>query len=173
LMLFLPACGSKQPTAPPPEAHTEQPLQDTPQDSNETGVTVRIAPTAIEVNTGDIVDVAVNVEGIADLYGAELHLRFDPTLLEVIDADAQKEGFQIAHGNLLAPDFVAINEADPTSGTIDYAIVHLAPRGAASGNGTLATLKFKGRSSGKVEVNPEEILLATSDGEQIAVSIEY
>lgn len=98
----------------------------------------------------------IQLENVADLYGAEIQLRYDSTQLKVRDEDPRLEGVQIAPGPLLAFDdrFVALNEADAQAGLIDFVFTLLKPAPPINQAGVLATVAFEVTGSGpyKVEV---------------------
>jgi hypothetical protein len=100
--------------------------------------------------------VTIQLENVADLYGAEIQLRYDSTQLKVRDEDPRLEGVQIAPGPLLAFDdrFVALNEADAQAGLIDFVFTLLKPAPPINQAGVLATIAFEVTGSGpfKVEV---------------------
>ncbi len=131
---------------------------------------VKIVPATSTIQVGETVVVSVTVENVSNLFGAEFHLSFDASTLEVVDADAGTEGVQISMGDFLAPDFVAQNLADNATGTIDFAISQMAPHGAVSGSGTLATITFKGKAAGTASVSFTNVLLADAGGGQIPSS---
>jgi hypothetical protein len=111
--------------------------------------------------------VAIRIENATRLYGAEVHLAFDPTRLEVRDADPDTEGVQIQAGDFPIPDFVVQNRADNVRGTIDYAATQLAPREAVDGSGVLATVTIKGKDRGTSSLTFAGAKLADPDGQEI------
>ncbi|MCJ7552048.1 MAG: LysM peptidoglycan-binding domain-containing protein [Anaerolineae bacterium] len=133
---------------------------------------VKISPAAGTISVDQIVVVSVTVEDVTSLFGAEFHITFDPNLVEVVDADASTDGLQIGIGDFLAADFIAQNVADNTAGKVDFGMSQMAPHGAVSGSGTLATISFKGKGSGTSNVAFTNILLADSGGGQIAASAQ-
>jgi len=133
---------------------------------------VKISPAASTISVDQIVVVTVTVEDVTSLFGAEFHLTFDASLVEVVDADVGTDGVQIGIGDFLAADFIAQNVADNTNGKIDFGVSQMAPHGAVSGSGTLATISFKGKGSGTSNVSFTNVLLADSGGGQIAASAE-
>jgi hypothetical protein len=116
---------------------------------------------------GDTGTLEIRVENVHQLAGAEVHLTFDPALLEVIDADPSTEGEQIAHGDFLSPDFVAQNIARPGDGTIDYAIASIPVDKAVGGSGVLARISFHALSEGETLVTIRSMLLADPRGQPI------
>jgi hypothetical protein len=117
--------------------------------------------------------VEIRVEDVARLAGAEVHLTFDPVLLEVVDADSEMEGVQIAHGDFLSPDFVAQNgvaqnATDPPVSTIDYAIVCMPLDKAVGGSGVLARITFRALAEGETNIRISGALLSDTESQPIA-----
>jgi len=131
------------------------------------GARVRLAPETLTLAPGDTGTVEVRVEDVIQLAGAEVHLTFDSTLLEVVDADAETEGIQIVHGGFLSPDFVVQNIADPSAGTIDYAIVCMPLDKAVSGNGVLARITFRALADGETLVDVSSAILGNVQNQSI------
>ncbi len=128
------------------------------------GARVWLDPQVLQVAQGDTTTLDIRVEGVTGLAGAEVHLAFDPALVEVVDADPSTEGVQIAHGGFLSPDFVVQNRADASKGTVDYAIACMPLDKAVSGSGVLARITFRGLAKGESTVTISSVLLADRDG---------
>jgi hypothetical protein len=134
--------------------------------SAQEGAMVRLEPLPGQEGAGAIA-VAIHIENVTRLYGAEVHLAFDPARLEVQDADPDTEGVQIQAGDFPSPDFVVQNQADNAKGTIDYAATQLAPREAVDGSGVLATVTVKGKDKGTSSLTFVGAKLADPDGQEI------
>ena len=67
------------------------------------GTTSLVSPASTEVVIGTTTTVDIRVENVTNLFGVEVHLSFDPALLEVEDANAGQAGVQIAPGPFLNP----------------------------------------------------------------------
>jgi hypothetical protein len=131
----------------------------------------RPEPLEITVGLGQVETVKIVIENVKDLYGGEVHLFFDPSVLEVVDADPGKDGIQITPGEFLKPDFVAVNKANNISGTIDYALTQLNPTPAANGSGTFMTIQFRGKALGKTtKITAKGNILAVIAGPQKVVA---
>jgi hypothetical protein len=113
----------------------------------------------------------ITVTGATGLYGAEAHLSFDPDVVEVVDADVEKEGVQVALGDLLSPDFVALNQADNAAGTIDVALIQLAPTPPSDGDGALAAITFRMVGTGTTPITFTDVILADPDGGRISAEV--
>lgn len=136
------------------------------------GATMWLDPATLDLAPGDVGMLEIRVDNIVQLAGAEVHLTFDPALLEVVDAEPSTEGVQIAHGDFLSPDFVVQNSADLTNGTVDYAIACMRLDQAASGSGVLARITFRALAEGETLVTISGALLADMQGQPIAVETE-
>ncbi|PIZ26319.1 MAG: hypothetical protein COY47_01175, partial [Chloroflexi bacterium CG_4_10_14_0_8_um_filter_57_5] len=56
--------------------------------------------------------IAIVIENVQNLYGVEIHLAFDPNVIQVEDANPAWEGVQIEPAAWLQDGFVAVNRAD-------------------------------------------------------------
>ena len=104
---------------------------------------------------GTTIDIDIYVENVVDLYGADVRLGFDPTVLEVIDAEpdpeAEVDPIQITPlDTFLSPDFVVRKglgyAEDPD--VIWYAVTQVNPSEAVSGSGPLARISFRALEAG-------------------------
>ncbi len=133
---------------------------------------VKLMPSAVTIDRGQIVDVILRVEGVRDLYGAHIDLRFDPARLAARDADPTTEGVQITLGEFLKPDFVVANEADNEAGILRLAFTQMAPHPPVAGDGDLAAIAFEGMGNGRVTLEWDKVILANMDGQEIEASLE-
>jgi hypothetical protein len=133
------------------------------------GAKMWLDPPTLDLAPGDEGTLGIRVENVTQLAGAEVHLIFDPALLEVVDADPSTEGAQIAHGDFLSPDFVAQNTADPVAGTVDYAIACMPLDRSVSGSGVLSRVTFRALAEGETLVDISGFLLANMQEQPIAV----
>ena len=132
------------------------------------GARMWLDPATLALAPGDVETLEIRVDSAVQVAGAEVHLTFDPALLEVVDADPSAEGTQIAHGDFLDPDFVVQNVTDPASGTVDYAIACMLDK-AASGDGVLARITFRTLAQGETLITISGALLADAEGRPIEV----
>jgi LysM repeat protein len=136
------------------------------------GITVvGVDPAWQRIGPEGTTEVAIRIENVPRLYGAEVHLTFDPNYLEIQDADPEKPGVQLQTGSFPAPDFVVQNQADNFQGTIDYAVSQLAPREPVDGGGVLATITVKTKGEGTSRLAFTGAKLANPDGQQIPAEI--
>jgi len=116
--------------------------------------------------------VEVYVQDVVDLYGADVQLRFDPTLFQVRDADPARPGIQIViHDELLHPDLRLHQEADPETGRIWYAATQLNTHTPepAQGSGRLFSFTVDPLRTGLGAFAIVYQELSTRDGELIPV----
>lgn len=129
-------------------------------------------PSPALVGVNGLVDVALVIDSVEGLYGAQVSLAFDPTVVKVIDAAPLVPGVQISPGEFPHPDFVVIRTADNDAGTIEYAVTQLSPREPVSGRGVLATITFAGLRPGETELVFEGCILASIDSEPIGTVVQ-
>lgn len=91
-----------------------------------------------------ILTLDVMAENVTDLYGLEIHLKYDPAVLEAQDIKPDQEGVQIEPGTLLSVDkgFVVANQVNSAEGKITYAITLLNPAPPVNGSGPVARISF-------------------------------
>ena len=119
--------------------------------------TVSVSPDSQTIFVGDSTTVGIRIDDVTDLYGAEVHLSFDPAILEVTG---------ISEGDLLddGSGFTAQSEYSNTAGTIDYARTLTAPADPVSDDGVLITITFMGLGLGTSTISFTDALLANRDG---------
>ncbi len=128
---------------------------------------VRPDPLTVQLAPEAQVTVSIIVQDVADLYGAEFHLSFDPAIAQVVDADASRPGVQIQAGAWFNDGFVAINKADNAAGTVDFAVTLVNPAEPVSGSGVLATIPLAGKQEGNAVLKSRGMILATRQGREI------
>ena len=136
------------------------------------GPSVSLGGGVVSIPAGQTVPFPVKITDVQGLYGFELQLKYDPAVVEVVDADPDTPGIQSLPGDFLALDLLVRNVADNGAGTIEYVTTQLNPSEAKNGSGTLLTILFKGLSSGassKVEVVKAQF--ANRNGERIEIPV--
>ncbi len=137
------------------------------------GTTVMVQPGSDSIAVGGTTTVSVRIEGVTDLYGAEVHMTFSPSIVQVVDADGNSgNGVQVAAGDIFAGKnaFNALNAVNNGTGTIDYAISLLGEPAGITGAGNLFTITFRGVAPGLSAVAFSTVLLASRAGGQISAS---
>jgi hypothetical protein len=112
-----------------------------------------------------ILTVDVIAENVTDMYGAEFHLKYDPQMVSVQDANPNQQGVQIQPGTLLAPEkgFVVANTVNEAEGTVGFALTLLNPAPPVTGSGPLARVTFNVLQSGPVTIEVERAKLVAID----------
>ena len=129
---------------------------------------VRCNPTVAVGQADKTVDVDIYVENVVDLYGGDVRLSFDPTLLQVVDIDPNANGVQILLlDEFISPDFVIRKNADNTIGTIWYAATQVNPSEPVSGSGPLARITFQPLQAGTFTMPITYQKIVRRDGTQI------
>lgn len=134
---------------------------------------VSFVPATTTIDPGQSLTVEVRVEGVTNLYGVDIHMSFDPSVLEVQDADGNlANGTQISRGSFLAPNhlFVVHEEALNSAGVITYTATMLYPATPVSGSGTVATISFRGKGAGTSALTFTRAALSNQYGEAIAAT---
>ncbi len=113
--------------------------------------TLTLSPSSSSVSVGNTftVNILLNASGQAT-YGVDINrLRFNPALLQVVDADSNTSGVQITMGSLMS--VTTLNSVDNVGGSIQLS--QLAdPGNIYNGSGTFATITFRAISAGTANV---------------------
>ncbi len=126
---------------------------------------VAVYPADGSYTVGTPIDVEVWVEDVVNLYGVDIRLAFDPTKLQVIDANPALPGVQVQpRDDILSPDFIIRREADNEAGTVWYAVTQINPSPPASGSGALFSFSFDTIGAGITEVIVTNYQLADPNG---------
>jgi len=125
----------------------------------EAGTVVRIDPASSALPIGETTVVNVRIDNVSELAGAEVHLTYDSSLLEVQ---------QIEAGGFPAADFVAQNKFG--DGKIDYAIAQMPKQhNPVSGSGIMLKITLKGKTDGASPLDFKGVILANPAGKAIPV----
>jgi hypothetical protein len=134
--------------------------------------TLYLDPAAAPVPAGGSTPVEIRIDGVSDLYGLQLQISFDPTLVEVVDADSNTAGTQITPGACPAADFIVANDAANGSGLITYAVTALNPTPPCAGAGLVASIEFRSLAGGTSALHFDDWILSTRDGVEIATDAQ-
>ncbi|MFZ5809006.1 MAG: cohesin domain-containing protein [Chloroflexota bacterium] len=133
---------------------------------------LKVEPEIVGIKPGDLIEISVQGEALQELYGAELHLRFEAAILEIQDADANQDGVQCTPGEMWREGFTALNRVEQQNGRIDFAVTLLNPAPAFSGAGVILKCQARGKRLGSSEIAIESAILATREGTQIAFNAQ-
>ena len=128
---------------------------------------VGLDPALTEISTGQRATVRVMVYGVVDLYGFELHMRFNPSVIHIVDTDLPREGVNVTPGDFLTPDYVPQNLCDNVTGKIDVAVMQMG-RPPRTGSGRLITVTVEAVGPGDAAVQFYRVLLADANSLSIA-----
>jgi hypothetical protein len=119
--------------------------------------------------------VTVLIADVADLYGAEIQLHYDPARLRVRDENPRLAGIQIAPGPLLAFDnrFVATNNVETQAGLINFVFTLIKPALPISGEGALATVVFEVAGDGPYTIEIAKATFVSSELEAVPVTTSH
>jgi hypothetical protein len=134
------------------------------------GAILAADPASLDLPPGEQRQVAITLNDVQDLYGLELHLRFDPQVVQVVDQDQAADGVQAGLGNLLSQPFVAVNRADNAAGTYDFAATLVNPAPPASGSGIVVRLVIEGKAAGESPLAFTSAILANREAAEIPAS---
>jgi hypothetical protein len=143
---------------------------------------VSLARSATTVERCNTVTVDIRVNDVVSLYGADVRIQYDPTLLRVVDQDAYTEGTQIQPlGGFLKPDFVirkvacnALDAADELCnepaevGVVWYAATQMNPTPPVSGSGVIARITFRAAGAGLSSLTFTYSKLSDREGVQLS-----
>lgn len=100
----------------------------------------------LRVGTEGFMDIKLSTHG-GETSGVDLVLQYDPTLIEIIDADPTIAGTQIVPAQFF--DFVQANGVDTRRGVIRYSAGQQPTNlPVAADNQTIATVRFKAKDAG-------------------------
>ncbi|MBN2393591.1 MAG: LysM peptidoglycan-binding domain-containing protein [Anaerolineae bacterium] len=131
---------------------------------------VKLAPDEAAISVEQTIAMTVQVENIANLYGVEIVITFDPNLLEVVDADPGKPGTQIKTGDFLSGGMEDTNAV--ADGRIEYIMQQVSPNPPSNGGGVLARITFKGIGSGQADIRIDDLFLSDQGGNGIGCSFQ-
>lgn len=143
-----------------------------PSSHNQTA-TVRCEPDLLLAAVGATASVTIYVQDVADLYGLDVRMQFDPAYAQVVDADPAAAGVQIQPlGGFLSPDFVVRRTADNATGLIRYAVTQVAPSPPVSGSGAVARIDLRGVQPGVINVPFTQVELVRNNGSAIPTTTQ-
>jgi hypothetical protein len=112
------------------------------------GAVLHPEPLAAEIGQDQVETVHIVLQNTQDAYAIDVQASFDPTVVEVVDANPEQDGVQVIPGDFLKPDFAVRNTADNSAGTLQYVITQVNPSEPATGTGTVFSIQFRGKTLG-------------------------
>jgi hypothetical protein len=113
------------------------------------GALVRPEPSVLHIGQGQVETLDILLENAQDVYGIDVRATFDPAVVEVVDADPDRDGIQMSPGSFIRPDFTMRNEADNQAGTLQYACTQVNPSAPVYGNGVVFSIQWRGKDLGR------------------------
>jgi hypothetical protein len=122
------------------------------------------------LKVGQETTVEILIEDAPVIYGADVEISFDPTILEVVDVDEKQTGIQIEAGKFIddKKSFYLLHNVDNDKGSIDYALTLLNPAPPVQGDGQLARITFRAKSNGTTVISVTKGKFGTQTGETIS-----
>jgi len=119
------------------------------------------------------IEIPVEIKNVNGLYGLDIQMKFDPTVLTAEDADPSMPGVQMALGNFLDPGLVLYNTVDNEKGIARFVMAQYSPSEPKSGSGVLLVIYLKGLGQGESQIAFTNIQLSSRDGIEIpSVKVE-
>lgn len=137
------------------------------------GALVRPEPLVLEIGQGQVETLQLLLENAHEVYAIDVQARFDPAVVEVVDADPAQDGIQMTPGQFMQPDFLVRNVADNEAGTIHYVTTQVNPTLPASGTGVVLVVQFRGKREGEqVPLEIHFVDLADREGVKLEVAAQ-
>ena len=135
---------------------------------------LRLSANTFDVEVEQEFTIDVLVENAPEVYGADVQLGFDPTVLQVVDADNRTDGVQLSAGSFFDPaqSFFLQNMVDNATGTMRLAMTLLNPAPPVQGDGLLCQITFRVIAAGRTTISIRDGLFGTRTGETIAPRFE-
>jgi hypothetical protein len=102
-------------------------------------------PVLLEIGEGQVETLQIVLVNAKNIYGIDLQAAFDPTVVQVVDADPKQKGIQMTSGVFLKPDYAVRNIADNKTGMLRYVITQVKPTLPANGKGIVLSIQFRGK----------------------------
>lgn len=135
----------------------------------QTSARVYIQPQSLALALGDRALSTVQVDDVANMFGFELHLAFDPSRVQIVDGNPDASGIQLQPGDMftVGDGFLVANQVDNELGTAVFAFSLMAPAPPMSGAGTLVQFEVQAIAAGASDLLLEQTILASPDGEAL------
>lgn len=123
---------------------------------------ISLLPESKTLKVGDTISVDIVLDtGGEEIYGVDINsLRYDPTLLGVVNAGTGKAEKEIKAGTLMGIN--AENKVDDSVGTIKFSQLS-SPETKFNGKGVLATVTFKTKKEGTAKIDFDFNVGSTTD----------
>ncbi len=132
----------------------------------DTGTSLTIESAAIQApNCSATPKTALRISKVNNFQALEVKLQFNPQIVQVVDADPNKAGVQIALGDILKSqqNFVVMNQVDQNTGIIDFAGTIVGQQGF-SGAGVLLEITWTSKGNGVSQLTLSQAKVAGEGG---------
>ena len=131
-----------------------------------------IRSAATSISGDEPLELQIVLTGVEDLYGVQFQITFDPELVRVGDGDESLPGIQLTPATAFQGSdvFVAVNRADPESGSIEFIATLLGDAKPMAGDVAVASFLLQAVGSGQAVLEFAEIKLAASDASALPVT---
>ena len=137
----------------------------------QTDAVVRILPAEVQIGTGSIATLDIQIDNVTNLVAAEVKFLFDPAILQAQDSNPNQEGIQMQPNESFLSGFI-VNKVDNQTGVATYAVTQLAPFSPVSGSGILASISFQPVAQGTSEIPFVTVILSNENVELIPSTAE-
>jgi hypothetical protein len=123
---------------------------------------ISVSPAETSMRVGEVAETQIMASNVTDFYGADFTITFNPTVVQVEDADPHMPGVQIAVGALFdgQDHFVARNWVDNTAGVIEFVASLRDPAPPINGSGAVAAITWRGVNPGISDLVLEQVKLS-------------
>ncbi len=146
-------------------------LQITVEASPET--VVRVEPQTILAKVGERFNVSIMIDDVQNLYGVEVYLHWNSTLLQAVNATSQLGAEDHAGGVLHSPVITLKNNINQSLGSYLILGVSMPPAGSFNGSGTIAIVMFTVVDNGTCPIDLSTTLASNVLGESGVLPIEH
>lgn len=136
--------------------------------SASSGTVLAVNPPVVSAGVGTLTSAGFTLSDATNAQGIDVQFSFNPSVLQVVDADGVTAGIQVAPGDCPAPDLVLVNDVDNGAGTGQYAAVEFTT--SCSGGDVLA-ISFQCAAPGSSSVTITSSLISDPNGTPIQHSV--
>ena len=132
-----------------------------------------IVPAPLSLYVGQTASISVWIQNAANVFSYNLQMSFDPSKVQVLDADPSLPGVQVRKGNFLFPPQTqsTLNIVDNTVGRINFNNSLLDPASSISGDGILLSFELQAIGSGTSTLGFYQIDLISPGGVYLPLTV--
>ncbi|MDX1521353.1 MAG: LysM peptidoglycan-binding domain-containing protein [Anaerolineae bacterium] len=131
---------------------------------------LRVQPASQRLDVGLTTTVEIWLENVSNLAEVDIQLAFDSDVVQVIDADPNRDGAQIQPGTFLPPANLILAQAENVIGLVQYIFGQPVEAQPIRGSGIVATITFEAVQAGSSELVFEVARLVDNQGQLISVT---